>query len=77
MDFLTLAKDRYSARKFVSGEVPQEDIDKIIEAGLCAPTRDICYRIKSGYCMGAPLRSEELCRHRRGDRDDTDDARHS
>ena len=38
MDFLTLAKDRYSARKFVSGEVPQEDIDKIIEAGLCAPT---------------------------------------
>lgn len=38
MDFLTLAKDRYSARKFVNGEVPQEDIDKIIEAGLRAPT---------------------------------------
>lgn len=38
MDFLALAKDRYSARKFVSGVVPQEDIDKIIEAGLCAPT---------------------------------------
>ncbi len=38
MDFLTLAKDRYSARKFVNGEIPQEDIDKIIEAGLCAPT---------------------------------------
>ena len=38
MDFLTLAKDRYSARKFVGGEIPREDIDKIIEAGLCAPT---------------------------------------
>ena len=38
MDFLTLAKDRYSARKFVSGDIPAEDIDKIIEAGLCAPT---------------------------------------
>ncbi len=38
MDFLTLANDRYSARKFVSGEVPKEYVYKIIEAGLCAPT---------------------------------------
>lgn len=38
MDFLSLAKNRFSARKFVSGTIPQEDIDKIIEAGLCAPT---------------------------------------
>ena len=37
-DFLTLAKDRYSVRKFVATDIPQEDIDKIIEAGLCAPT---------------------------------------
>ena len=29
MDFLTLAKDRYSARKFVSGEVPQEDMNRL------------------------------------------------
>ena len=38
MDFLTLAKNRFSARKFASGNIPKEDIDKIIEAGLCAPT---------------------------------------
>lgn len=38
MDFLTLAKNRFSARKFADGEIPQKDIDKIIEAGLCAPT---------------------------------------
>ena len=37
-DFLTLAKDRYSVRKFAAADIPQEDIDKIIEAGLCAPT---------------------------------------
>ena len=37
-DFLTLAKERYSVRKFVTTDIPQEDIDKIIEAGLCAPT---------------------------------------
>ena len=37
-DFLTLAKERYSVRKFVTTDIPQEDIDKIIEVGLCAPT---------------------------------------
>ena len=37
-DFLTLAKDRYSVRKFAAADIPQEDIDKIIETGLCAPT---------------------------------------
>lgn len=37
-DFLELAHDRYSARKFKSGEIPEADIEKIIEAGLCAPT---------------------------------------
>ena len=37
-DFLTLAKDRYSARKFETADIPHEDIEKIIEAGLCAPT---------------------------------------
>ena len=36
--FLNLANDRYSVRKFESGEVPQADIDKVIEAGICAPT---------------------------------------
>lgn len=36
--FLDLANDRYSVRKFEAGEVPQADVDKVIEAGICAPT---------------------------------------
>ena len=38
MDFLQLANDRYSVRKFADKEVEQEKIDKIIEAGIKAPT---------------------------------------
>lgn len=37
-DFLTLAKNRFSARKLSAGEIPETDIQKIIEAGVCAPT---------------------------------------
>ncbi len=37
-DFLSLAKDRYSVRKFEPSDIPREDIDTIIESGLCAPT---------------------------------------
>ena len=38
MDFLTLAKERYSCRKFSDKPVEKEKIEKIIEAGLAAPT---------------------------------------
>lgn len=39
MDFLTLAKERYSVRKFDPGRpVEREKIDKIIEAARVAPT---------------------------------------
>lgn len=38
MDFLALAKDRYSMRKFDGRPLSQEDIDKILEAGIVAPT---------------------------------------
>ena len=38
MDFLTLAKERYSVRKFKSDPVPQACIDKILAAGHAAPT---------------------------------------
>ena len=38
MDFLKLAKSRYSVSKFKKDEVPQEIIDKILEAGMIAPT---------------------------------------
>lgn len=37
-DFFQLASDRYSVRKFADKEVEQEKIDKIIEAGIKAPT---------------------------------------
>jgi len=38
MDFLTLAKERYSLRKYDSKPVEQEKIDKLIEVAKLAPT---------------------------------------
>lgn len=38
MDFLTLAKERYSCRTLSEMPVEREKIEKIIEAGLLAPT---------------------------------------
>lgn len=38
MDFLEFAKERYSCRMIEGKPVPQEDIDKIIEAARIAPT---------------------------------------
>ncbi len=38
MDFLTLAKERYSVRKFDGRPLDAADIDKILEAGILAPT---------------------------------------
>ena len=38
MDFLQLAKDRYSCRSFSSKEVEKEKIEKILEAARVAPT---------------------------------------
>ena len=37
-DFMTLAKERYSVRKFTQQKVEQEKIDLILESGLVAPT---------------------------------------
>ena len=38
MDFLQLAEERFSCRKFSEKEVEQEKIDKIIQSALYAPT---------------------------------------
>ena len=38
MDFLELAARRYSVRKFREEKVRQEDLDKILKAGMLAPT---------------------------------------
>ena len=37
-DFMELAKARYSVRKFLDKKVPKEIVEKIIEAGMIAPT---------------------------------------
>lgn len=38
MDFLTLAKERYSCREFLEKKVEKEKIEKILEAARLAPT---------------------------------------
>lgn len=38
MNFLELSRDRYSVRKYKSDPIPDEVMDKIIEAGMLAPT---------------------------------------
>ena len=38
MDFLELAKERYSCRMFSNKEVEREKLDLILEAGRLAPT---------------------------------------
>ncbi len=38
MNFLTLAKERYSVRKFEDRDIEQEKLDQIIAAGHLAPT---------------------------------------
>jgi len=38
MEFLKLASDRYSVRKFINKHLDQEVIDKILQAGHVAPT---------------------------------------
>lgn len=38
MDFLKLAKDRFSVRTFSDKAIEQRKLDKIIEAGMVAPT---------------------------------------
>ncbi|MCR5219108.1 nitroreductase family protein [Treponema sp.] len=38
MDFLQLAKDRYSCKKYSSKVISKEELDSILEAGRLAPT---------------------------------------
>ena len=37
-DFMTLAKARYSVRKYKDTPIEDDKLDKIIEAGIIAPT---------------------------------------
>lgn len=38
MNFIDLAKERYSVRKFKKDSIPQSIIEQILEAGMVAPT---------------------------------------
>ena len=38
MDFLELAKERYSVRKMTDEKIKQEDLNKILEAARLSPT---------------------------------------
>ena len=53
MEFLELAKARYSCRKFSDRKVPQELLDKILAAGIAAPTavNTQCFKI---WVMDSP-----------------------
>ena len=48
MDFLELAKKRYSCRQLSDKKVEKEKLDKIIEAGILAPTAPMHSLIKYG-----------------------------
>lgn len=46
VDFLTLAKERYSCRKFTEQPVEREKIDRIIEAAIAAPSAAKKYPVR-------------------------------
>ncbi|MBQ3426575.1 MAG: nitroreductase family protein [Clostridia bacterium] len=58
--FLDLANDRYSVRKFEGGEVPQADVDKVIEAGICAPMAVNCQPFKIWVIKSAEAKEKLL-----------------
>lgn len=64
-DFLELAHERYSVRSFSDEKVPQDIIDKIIKAGMVAPTAvnsqpQMIYVIQSPEAM-AILNEQSRC----------------
>lgn len=59
MDFLTLARERFSVRKFTNEPIAQEDIDKILKAGHVAPTA--CnYQPQRIFVINSPEGLEKL-----------------
>ena len=48
MNFLELAKERYSCRQLSDQKVEKEKLDKIIEAGILAPTATNAQPYKTG-----------------------------
>ena len=60
MDFLTLAKERYSVRKLSDKPVEQDKIEKIIEAGVVAPTACNLQPFKI-WVMQSPKALDKVC----------------
>lgn len=59
MDFLELAKERYSVRKFSDKKVEREKLDAILEAGRCAPTA-VNYQPQRILVLESPEALEKL-----------------
>ena len=59
MDFLELAKERYSVRKFSDKKVEREKLDAILEAGRCAPTA-VNYQPQRVLVLESPEALEKL-----------------
>ena len=59
MDFLKLAKERYSVRKFSDKKVEREKLDAILEAGRCAPTA-VNYQPQRVLVLESPEALEKL-----------------
>lgn len=52
MDFITLAKERYSCRKLSEKPVEREKIETILEAAILAPTAKMHSRFGFGFLKG-------------------------
>lgn len=64
MDFLTLAKDRYSVRSFSGRPIEKDKLDKILEAARLAPTA-VNYQPQKIYVLKskeAITKINKLCR---------------
>ena len=59
MDFLELAKTRYSCRSFSSKKVEKEKLEKILEAGRIAPTA-VNYQPQRILVLQDPEKLEKL-----------------
>ena len=59
MNFLELAKERYSVRKFSDKKVEREKLDAILEAGRCAPTA-VNYQPQRILVLESPEALEKL-----------------
>lgn len=58
-DFLTLAAERYSVRSFKDDSIPQEIMDRILQAGNLAPT-GCNYQPQMIYVIQSPEAIEKL-----------------